>query len=89
MHKNVNAALISVFRQAFDPEIISNIETDPLIHTITDFLTYFDQYMKAYEHIDPLAVETMTKTMNKQWDPRTHNISKLIRQMRDGMRYSQ
>jgi hypothetical protein len=49
MHKNVNTALISVFRQTFNSEIISDMETDdPLIHTITNFLTYFDQYMKAH-----------------------------------------
>lgn len=89
MHKNVNTALISVFRQAFDAEIISDMETDPLIHTVTDFLTYFDQFMKAYGHIDPLAVETMRNKMEEQWDPTTHDITKLIRQMRDGMRYGQ
>jgi hypothetical protein len=43
MHKNVNAALISVFRQAIDPEVIADVETDPQIHQVTDFLTYFDQ----------------------------------------------
>jgi hypothetical protein len=91
MHKYVNTALISVFCQAFDSEIISDMETDPLIHTVTNFLTYFDfdQYMKAYGHIDPLAVETMRKAMDEQWNPTTHDISKLIRQMRDGMRYGQ
>jgi hypothetical protein len=89
MHKNVNTVLISIFGQAFDAEIISDMETDPLIHTVTDFLTYFDQFMKLYGHIDPLAVKTMLKAMDEQWDPTTHDITKLIRQMRDGMRYGQ
>jgi hypothetical protein len=87
MHKNVNTALISVFRKAIDSDIIVDIETDPAIHGVEDFLTYFDQFMRGYGHTDPLAVEKITKAMEEPWNPTTDDISKLIRQMRDAMRY--
>jgi hypothetical protein len=43
--------------------------------------------MRAYGHTDPLAVEKITKAMEEPWNPTTDDISKLIRQMRDAMRY--
>jgi hypothetical protein len=69
MHKNVNAALISVFRQAIDPEVIADVETDPQIHQVTDFLTYFDQFMRQYGRTDALATEKLHEDMKEPWDP--------------------
>jgi hypothetical protein len=87
MHKNVNTALISVFRKAIDANIIVDMETDPAIHGVEELLTYFHQFMRAYGHTDPLAIEKITKAMEEPWNPTTDDISKLIRQMRDAMRY--
>jgi hypothetical protein len=55
MHRNVNAALIAVFKKALDPDTIADMETDPNILAITDFIIYFDQYMRSYRLVDPLG----------------------------------
>jgi hypothetical protein len=89
MHKNVNAALISVFRQAINPEVIADVETDPQIHQVTNFLTYFDQFMRAYSRTDALATKKLHEDMKEPWDPTTMEFSKLVRQLRDGMRFAQ
>jgi hypothetical protein len=89
MHKNVNAALISAFRQAIDPEIISDVETDPNVHQITDFINYFDQFMRQYGRTDALVTEKLLEDMKTPWDPTTMDMAKLICQIRDGMSYAQ
>jgi hypothetical protein len=81
MHKNVNAALISAFRQAIDPEIISDVETDPNVHQITDFINYFDQFMRQYGRTDALVTEKLLEDMKTPWDPTTMDMAKLICQI--------
>ena len=75
MHQNVNAALITVFKQALDPEIISNMETDTNILAVMDFITYLDQYMRTYGRADPLAVNRIKREMEVQWDMGSHYSS--------------
>jgi hypothetical protein len=89
MHQNVNTALITVFKQAIDPEILSDMETDNNILSITDFIPYFDAFMRTYGRTDPLAVNRIKKEMEVQWDPLTQDLPKLLHQLWDGMRFLQ
>jgi hypothetical protein len=77
-----------MFCKAIDSEIIVDMETDPAIHGVEEFLTYFDQFMRAY-----MATPTLLPSKRSQKPWKNHGIpppmtfSKLIRQMRDAMRY--
>jgi hypothetical protein len=71
MHLNVNSALVTVFKQALDPEIIADMETDTNILAIKDFLTYFNQYMRTYRRADLLAVNRIKREMEEPLDRTT------------------
>lgn len=88
-HKNVNLALRGLMIDAIDDSYVQDIHSDPQVLANPSFIDYFAAYVNEYGCADQEEIAQVLSEMDTPWDPETMSVPKLIRQMQNGIRYSQ